>query len=276
MITIDSPHPEAVSTPSNTTSGRGRFSIPAYLGLIAVYLLILQGVGRLLTRGLDTTYAAPTTITELVRGMTIPIGLSLVLGLAAVAALRWWRPAFTEARRVRPWVIAIPIIQAVTILAVVNYGGLAEKGIAFTALLLVTCLFVGFGEELMFRGIGLTVFRTNGFSEGRAALWTTAIFGLAHATNLFSEGPGAFGQVFAAAVSGYFFYLTRRRTGGLVVPAVVHGLWDFSLISGAVVAGASHPASGLALLAVLVMAALVLAKRKQIEPEAGFVEVGAV
>ncbi len=216
---------------------------------------------------MDTAYAAPTTIDELVRGMTIPIGLSLGLGLAVVAALRWWRPAFTEPRRVRSWVIAIPIIQLVTILAVINYGGLAEKGPVFTALLLLTCLFVGFGEELMFRGIGLTVFRTNGFSEGKAALWTTVIFGLAHATNLFTEGPGAFVQVFAAAVSGYFFYLTRRRTGGLVIPAVLHGLWDFSLISGAVVAGKAYPAGGLAILAILVMTILVLAKRRKIEPE---------
>ena len=118
----------------------------------------------------------------------------------------------------------------------------------------------------MFHGIGLTVFRTNGFSESRAALWTTVIFGLAHATNLFSEGPGAFVQVFAAAVSGCFFFLTRRRTGGLVVPAVLHGLWSFSLISGAVVAGASHPASGLALLAVLVMVTLILVGRKRSNP----------
>ena len=155
----------------------------------------------------------------------------------------------------------------VTILGVINYGGLAEKGLAFTALLLLTCQFVGFGEALIFHGIGLTVFRTNGFSAGRAALWTTVIFGLVHATNLFSEGPRAFVQVFAAAVSGYFFHLTRRRTGGLIIPAVLHGFWDFALISGSVVAGETYPLAGLAILSVLAMAILVLAKRKPIEPE---------
>jgi len=104
----------------DTARRQRRFSVPAYLGLVVGYLFLLQGLGWLLTRGLDTAYAAPTTIEALVRGMTIPIGLSLGLGLAVVAVLRWWRPAFVEPRRVQPWVIAIPIIQAVTILGVIN------------------------------------------------------------------------------------------------------------------------------------------------------------
>ena len=42
-----------------------------------------------------------------------------------------------------------------------------------------------------------------------------------------------------AAVAGYFFYLARRVSGGLVVPAILHGLWDFSLVSGSVVPDSS-------------------------------------
>ena len=255
-----------MTTATPSTTDQRPFRLPAYLGLVVVYLLLLQGMNKLLTRGLDVHYAAPTSIPALVRSMTIPVSLALCLGLAVTAALRWWKPAFIDSRPVRSWVIAIPIIQLVTVVAITYYSGLAEQGLAFTALLLVTCLIVGFGEELMFRGIGLTVFRTNGFSEGRAALWTTVIFGFAHATNLFSEGPKAFLQVFLAAVSGYFFYLTRRRTGGLLVPAVVHGLWDFALISGSVVVGVTYPAGALGLIAVLAMTVLVLVKCKQIEP----------
>jgi membrane protease YdiL (CAAX protease family) len=37
---------------------------------------------------------------------------------------------------------------------------------------------VGFGEELMFRGIGVIAFRRAGFSEGRVALWSSLVFGL--------------------------------------------------------------------------------------------------
>ena len=34
--------------------------------------------------------------------------------------------------------------------------------------------------------------------------------------------------------AGYFFYLTRRVSGGLIVPAVLHGMFDFSILSGGV------------------------------------------
>ena len=56
------------------------------------------------------------------------------------------------------------------------------------------------------------------------ALWTCVLFGLAHATNLVSEGPKALLQVLVTAAAGYFFYLTRGVSKGLVVSAVLHGL----------------------------------------------------
>jgi membrane protease YdiL (CAAX protease family) len=48
--------------------------------------------------------------------------------------------------------------MVVTILAGTNYAGLADKGAAFVALLLVGSLAVGFAEEGMFRGLGVTTF----------------------------------------------------------------------------------------------------------------------
>jgi CAAX protease family protein len=64
---------------------------------------------------------------------------------------------------------------------------------------------------------------------------TAVIFGLAHASNLIGKEAKAFLQVLATAIAGYFFYLIRRSWGGLLVPAVVHELWDFGLITGFVV-----------------------------------------
>ena len=99
----------------------------------------------------------------------------------------------------------------------------------------------------MFRGIGVTTFRVNGFSEGRVALWSSVVFGAVHLTNALSTGGAAVAQAIAVSFAGYFFYLTRRVSGGLVVPAVLHGLFDFSILSGAVAAtdvrGASRRSS---------------------------------
>ncbi len=240
-----------------------------YLVVVVVYLAILQGLGLLLTTGTDTEYASAASTEGLWRGITVPVAVSLVVTVAVVSALRWWRPALRDDRPVQHWTIAIVVLMVIGIVLGTNYGGLAERGLGLTLLLLLSTLMVGFTEELMFRGLGITVFRANGFSEGRVALWTCVIFGLAHATNLFGEGPKALVQVLVTAAAGYFFYLIRRRTGGLLVPALVHGLWDFSLISASVVPGEGYVGTAAPVLVIAVVAVLVLVRRKHVEPVVG-------
>jgi uncharacterized protein len=196
-----------------------------------------------------------------------PVLVSLVFVYAVVAALGWWRPMLVDHRPVRRWVRVLAIVMVLTVLAGTNYAGLADKGAGFAVLLLVSSLMVGFAEEGMFRGLGVTTFRVNGFPEARVALWSSVIFGLAHATNLFGEGPKAFLQVLTTLAAGYFFYLLRRAWGTLLVPAVVHGLWDFGLISSFVVAGKSYAGATLFVLADVVLLLIVLVGRHRIEPE---------
>ena len=127
------------------------------------------------------------------------------------------------------WVF--PVVMLVAIALGTSYGNLSDKGLGYTLMLLVGCLFIGVSEELMFRGIGVTAFRQAGFTEGKVALWTCVLFGLAHATNIFSEGIGALPQVLVTVVAGYFFYVTRRVSGLLIVSMIIHGLWDFGLFT---------------------------------------------
>ena len=147
----------------------------------------------------------------------------------------------------------------------INWGGLAEKPAGFVLLLVLGALCVGFAEEGMFRGIGVTVFRTNEFSEGKVALWSSIVFGAAHLTNALTSGGAAVGQAVAVSFAGYFFYLVRRRSGGLVLGAVLHGMFDFSIFSGSVVEGESYPGSGAAILCYLVLGGVLLVRRRQIE-----------
>ena len=146
-----------------------------------------------------------------------------------------------------------------------NYGGLMERGITFSLLLLLTTLIVGFTEEAIFRGIGVTTFRRNGYTEAKVALWTTILFGLAHSTNFFTEGPGAFSQVFTTIVAGYLFYLIRRRTGGLVAPAIVHGLWDFGLITTIMIPNQPYPGALLFILVGIALIITVLTRFRSVE-----------
>ncbi|KRB46059.1 hypothetical protein ASD90_09990 [Terrabacter sp. Root181] len=66
--------------------------------------------------------------------------------------------------------------------------------------------------------------------------------------------------------AGYFFYLIRRRSGGIWLPMLVHGLWDFSLVSAGVVPGKSYPLVIVAILTMIGLVVLLLVRRHHIEP----------
>ena len=252
-------------SPVDSPSGRS-LGVAGFVVLVVVYLAVLQGVGQLLTIGRPVEYVRMSTIDQLWRSVLAPVGLSVVLVFGVIAWLGWRRPVWVDDRPVQRWVIVVPVLMVVSIVVVTDYAGLAAKPVTFVVLLLLGSLLVGFGEEAMFRGIGVTVFRRRGFTEGKVALWSTVLFGVAHASNILTEGLSAFAQVMTTIIAGYFFYLIRRRSGGLLVPALVHGLWDFSLISGLVTPGRINPLFAVALVVEAVLLVVVLLRRKHIEP----------
>ncbi len=201
-----------------------------FLVLVVVYLVIVQVVAALLNAGHEASNGL-TSIENIIRSIIIPVGLAIAFTLAIVSYLGVWKEVFTNPLPVRRWLIAIPIILFVTTVVITNYPGLSDKGIEFTLLLLIGTLMVGFGEELMFRGLGIVAYRNSGYSEFKVGLWTTIIFAVAHATNIFTAGPSALIQVLATAGTGLIFYFILRRTGALFVAMAAHGLWDFSVLS---------------------------------------------
>ena len=133
--------------------------------------------------------------------------------------------------------------------------------------LLVATQFVGWGEEGMFRGIGVTVLRDHGLTERKVALWSSLVFGAVHLSNAIGAGGSAVPQATVVSFAGYFFYLTRRASGGNALNSVLHGLFDFSILSGTVILvdqGAYVGSAG-AILVYVVIAAVLLVRRHRIE-----------
>ncbi|WP_329307902.1 CPBP family intramembrane glutamic endopeptidase [Streptomyces microflavus] len=256
------------SSTQDSRPGRG-LTWPWFLVVVIVYAAIIQGLGALI--GVDTSYSDsqfPTT-ESLVRNALIPIGASIVFAAAVVTWLGWWREVLHYRAPVRRWVRWVPISMLVVALVGVNYGHLADQSLSLVACLLVLGLFVGVGEELMFRGIGVHVFRRAGLTEGKVALYSSLVFGLVHISNAFGEGAQAILQALIVSTSGYFFYLCLRVGGIILLPMLVHGLWDTSLISNLV--GDEPQASvGMALIILLQVTLIVvlLVKRHKIEPVA--------
>jgi len=185
--------------------------------------------------------------------------------VVVVSLLRWWPTVMRDDRPVRRWVWFVPGVLVVSSLLVIDYPNLADAGLGFLVLLAGGSLLVGFGEELMFRGVAVTSMRDTGMAETRVALWSSLLFGGVHITNIITEGPSAIAQVLVVSVAGFFFYLTLRVSGTLVLPMLVHGLWDFAQFSGSI--GPEGDGSArvvIAILADLVLAIVLLVRRHSI------------
>ncbi|MGA9980763.1 MAG: CPBP family intramembrane glutamic endopeptidase [Candidatus Sulfotelmatobacter sp.] len=117
------------------------------------------------------------------------------------------------------------LLAALHGLHVFNFGHIVLHGARlakFGVFWAGTFLLVGFYEEFLFRGYSLfTLARGIGFWP--AALALSATFGLIHLGNGGEDWRGAL----AAAVIGFFFCLTLRRTGSLWFAVGFHAAWDW-------------------------------------------------
>ncbi|MFC9787924.1 CPBP family intramembrane glutamic endopeptidase [Rhodococcus sp. NPDC127528] len=262
-----------MSTPKHeapaVVTGRS-LSYLAFAVIVVAYLAVIKISGTLIGGWADEDDTLTTR--GVVFTMLIPLGLSVIFTYGVIAALGWWRPVMKDDRPVNRWVWVVPGILLAAILLGINYSALSEKGWLFVVCLLVATQFVGWGEEGMFRGIGVTVLRRHGLSEGRVALWSSLVFGVVHLSNAFTGGgASAIPQAIIVSLAGYFFYLTRRVSGSNALNSVMHGLFDFSLLTGAVILVDQQAYVGTfaPLLAYPILAIILLVKRRDIEPSRG-------
>ncbi|MEU1210398.1 CPBP family intramembrane glutamic endopeptidase [Nocardia sp. NPDC005825] len=248
-----------------TRTGR-RLSYSMFAVVVLAYLVIIQGGGMLMKHLSGENDLLSTR--GVFYGMVIPLGVALAFTYAVIGYLGWLRPVLHDDRPTRSWVRVVPIVFLVAIAGGISYSALSQKSWLYVVVLLIATQFVGWGEEGMFRGIGVVVLREHGLTEGRVALWSSIIFGAVHLTNALTHGASALFQAVAVSLAGYFFYLIRRVTHGNIANSVIHGLFDFSIITGTAILADQTTYSG-ALLPILVypvLAIILLLKRRTIEP----------
>jgi uncharacterized protein len=251
-----------------TRTGARRLSYAVFAVIVIVYLAIIQVGGLLVTNaaGINSGHGFVTTHNVLI-SLWIPVGAALVFTYAVITVLGWWRSVFRDDRPVQRWVLVVPIVFAAAIVLGTDYSSLADKGLGFTLVLLIGTQFVGWGEEGMFRGIGVIMLRDHGLREGQVALWSSVIFGVVHLTNAIGHGASAVPQAIAVSLAGYFFYLIRRVSRGNIVNSVIHGLFDFSIVSGSAVTIGQHIYGGALapILVYVILAVVLLVRRRHIE-----------
>lgn len=230
---------------SAVKSGRQR-SIWLALAAVAVYVLLAAGLGSLLS-GLVSD---DQELAEFSLGHFIPLTIAII-GL--LLFLRWagwgedvWRerPTATLTPK-RWWLVSIPVL--VLLLPISQFGDVpwASRPIGYVLVIAAGTLMVGFGEELLIRGVLLTAVRAH-HGELVALLGTSFVFALAHIPGSIIAGASlatiAF-QVSFLAAAGAAYYWVRRVTGRLWVAMLAHGFtdWVLYLASGAGTPGASMP-----------------------------------
>lgn len=151
--------------------------------------------------------------------------------VVAINILGWWRIVLFDKSKSGPqWIWILPV--AMTLIILNNFLGMPSGKLSPELLLWSTlgAVGVGFGEEMITRGSMIVGLRSR-FSEGRVWLISTLLFSALHVPNVIFGLPMSSMpiQVLLTFIMGSGFYVMRRMSGTLILPMVLHGLWDSSL-----------------------------------------------
>lgn len=228
-------------------------------GIAVVVVVVGVAINMIVSQFTNVDYTEiGDSVGNLLKGIGASTGAMVVFLVAAVTWLRWWPPIWRQVPRAAArWIWIVPLAMLVTlVLRYLSTLG-TERTITYLVTLVAMAMLVGFGEELAFRGV-LVVGLRERFGEGWVWFISSVLFGFAHAGNALSGQDlvtTAF-QVFVTFLLGTVLYVARMVTGTLIVPIVLHGLWDVAAI-GLVTADA--PNSGLAALSNLVQWLMIIA-----------------
>ena len=195
-----------------------------YLGYLTVFFITwsVNGVDYMrIGESAQTTrlwYAYPTL-------------LGCAFLVVAISFLGWWRLVLFDKSRSGPaWIWIFPVVMAAIIAN--NFLGMPSGKLTFELVLWSSlgAVGVGLGEEMITRGSMVVGLRSR-FAEGKVWLFSTLLFSAMHVPNVFFGLPMANMpiQVILTFIMGSGLYVVRRMSGTLLLPIILHGLWDSSL-----------------------------------------------
>jgi membrane protease YdiL (CAAX protease family) len=227
-------------------------SRPVAIALALVFVVLALGVSRLLGEAVGTLLRMfsldPPTTVRLVLGVVIQQGL-VFCGLTVLYLrvrnrdLDWIGVSVPDFKQIRwiagGWVVAFTaafLFGIIIILAGFNAGEnrlvriVADNPEALLVMIPVTIVLIGPGEELLFRGVVQGSLRER-FGPVIAIALSSAIFAAAHVTSLTGTLESRMITIALLFFPTLVFAISYERTGNILVPILIHGLYNATLFS---------------------------------------------
>ncbi|MGK5031638.1 CPBP family intramembrane glutamic endopeptidase [Janthinobacterium sp. MDT1-19] len=231
---------------------RIHLTMPLAIGALAVWLCLSLGGRWLESAGYTLPGAAVTGRIGLSWALAALFALALLLASSRRRAAGMRAPPMKTL-----WLVWPPLLYALLMLLLAWAGGWPQPRV----LLIVACnaALVAISEELMFRAI-LLQGMLDRYAVWPAVLMSSALFGLAHTANGLATGDvsGALWQAVAATLQGIGYAAIRLRTRSVWPMVLVHGLWDYALVTATLPNPAEYGVSILPYIALLAVLPLCL------------------
>lgn len=215
------------------------FLYTAVMGVAMVYMKAFRGI----------TYGEPEMMTVF---WIVLLGLNLLNVFWVTRYFGWQAIGFRPIHRQQLlWFLpSIVVLIAMWVVSGFSQTSLSAAQWQLFAVAGFTTLFVGIGEEIMYRGIVLHAFLAT--DRVRWAMLVSAIaFSLLHSVNVFGGMPllGVPTQLIMTFLWGLFFSPLMLKLNNIVPLIIFHWLWDFALFAAPLMGEEVHSSvSAIALL----------------------------
>ena len=168
--------------------------------------------------------------------VTESLASSVLAVLFMIAYTKWFAPEFKGVFRTSHLATGVAFVWLAFAFKFFGayFAGLASSGFYFkpTVTALAMAIAAGFYEETIFRGVTVPVGMRYIKSEKRVGilvLISALVFGLMHIGNIINGASIQMGivQGVATTFAGIFFIAVYLRTGNILIPIFMHGIFDY-------------------------------------------------
>lgn len=197
--------------------------------IAVVYVIILAGLNKL--SGVPYTEIIKSS-TNMLYGVLIPVFLSSIILTIISLWSGWWKDLWRDKYQIKGhnWMYVFLILSIIAVIANFLGNSIGSLDESFIFCTFIATAFVGYSEELLTRGILVRGARGSGLTEIKVFLVVMFVFGCLHGINIIAGQaiiPTLIQMIYAGLMGGVY-YVIFRKNGFLVIPMILHWMFNFS------------------------------------------------